>query len=368
MGSNSSIEWTNSTWNPLAGCSMCSPGCANCYAEKMAKRLKAMAREDIAKGRNPGRKRHYLNVIGDNGKWNGNIALIDEALVEPLSWKKPRRVFANSMSDLFHEGVPFDFIDKVFAVMALTPHHTFQILTKRPERMAEYVLHRPDSMEIYRIAMSFLIQRRMKGTVGESNKFPLPSVWLGTSVENQKTADERIPHLLQCPAAVRFLSCEPLLGPVDLSHINHPMAVHYSDIGDPTAVTYSPLSGEGQIQGRAAQLADEQQIQWVIVGGESGPGARPCHLDWVRSLIKQCGEAGAACFVKQLGAHVEWSGSQGGYGNGPSNVWPRSDGSFDTGRGAYRKHLIDKKGGDMSEWPEDLRVRQFPAVKAEVLA
>jgi protein gp37 len=157
--------------------------------------------------------------------FNGKISFDHEALVAPLSWRKPRMIFVNSMSDLFHPDVPFEFVDRVFAVMALCPQHTFQVLTKRPERMAEYITARSDSMLVYRKAMSILIQSCRKGVPGESTRFPLPNVWLGTSCEDQSRYDERIEHLKACPAAVRFLSCEPLLGPINL-RLGEPKWVH----------------------------------------------------------------------------------------------------------------------------------------------
>jgi protein gp37 len=200
-------------------------------------------------------------------------------------------VFVNSMSDLFHEAVPFEFVNEVFAVMSMTPQHTYQILTKRPERMAKYMLLR--------------MGRR-----------PLPNVWLGTSVENQTTADERIPHLLRCPAAVRFLSCEPLLGPISFS-------------------VKCPPEYQPHIR--------HDRIGWVITGGESGPGARPCNVEWIRSIVLRCKAAQVPVFVKQLGAKPydpSW------HGNGTTT--------------GSAMNLNDSKGGDPDEWSDDLRVREMP--------
>lgn len=243
MATSSNIEWTNATWNPIVGCRACSSGCAKCYAEVMSKRLRAMAEKDIADGKDPGRKRHYLSVIGDNGKWNSTVDLVPEALADPLKWKKPRRVFVNSMSDLFYGDeadrrscesrgvpftpVPFDYVDQVLAVAAIAQRHTFQILTKRPERTAEYMLSRQPQKNGWIPEQFAAILNSPRPELGGRNwttrygkgdriRWPLPNVWLGTSVENQQTADERIPHLLKCPAVVRFLSMEPLLGPLDV--------------------------------------------------------------------------------------------------------------------------------------------------------
>jgi protein gp37 len=261
--STSKIEWTEETWNPVAGCSLVSPGCTNCYAMRMASRLEAMGQTKYA---GTTKKVNGLSV------WTGKINLADDALAIPLKRSKPTMWFVNSMSDLFHKDVPFEYIDKVFAVMALTPQHTYQILTKRTERMAEYTAatYLPGGVLV-------ALDQMESGIEATGAQWPLPNVWLGTSCEDQQRADERIPHLLKCPAAVRFLSCEPLLGPIDF--------------GD-----------EDEIHGPFNRL-DLGLIHWVIVGGESGPGARPMNVEWARSIVEQCKAAGAACFVKQLGAH-----------------------------------------------------------------
>jgi len=233
----SKIEWTDKTWNPVTGCTKVSQGCKNCYAERMYERF--------------------------NGKGSfKNIICHEDRLNHPFRWKKPTMVFVNSMSDLFHEDVPFDFVDRVLGVTRRTGinGHIYQILTKRPDRMIEY----------------------FKREVTE----PLmPHVWVGVSVEDQATADERIPLLLQVPAEVRFLSCEPLLGIIDLNTIM---------VGDEKKYAISVL---------------DKGIDWVIVGGESGPGARPMHPDSVRLIRQQCIEAGVAFFFKQWGEW--WPGEKG---------------------------------------------------------
>lgn len=352
--SETSIQWTERTWNPIVGCSIKSPGCHHCYAATMAKRLRAMALADIAAGRDPGRKRHYIDAVDDDGHWTGKLIPVPEALADPIHWHKPRMVFVNSMSDLFHESVSFDFIDKVFAVMNATLFtlpadvqksrlwHTYQILTKRPERMCEYMLSRSQKFEQGEHPI-FNAGRGNGGVLRGMNdgghimnagavlSWPPPNVWLGCSVEDQKRADERIPHLLRCPAAVRFLSCEPLLGPVNLLNIGEYDGRPLSCLVNHPCVDKEP-GGDG--------------IDWVITGGESGHKSRPCDVAWIRDIIDQCQRAGVAVFNKQLG------------GNCVS--------MFDDnhGRTTGRVHLGDKAGADPAEWPADIRVREFPEVSA----
>jgi protein gp37 len=231
---DSKIEWTESVWNPVVGCSKVSQGCKHCYAERMAKRLVAIARAARDRGDNPGRAANYENVLTNKARWNGNIYLDREALLEPYKWSQPRVIFVNSMSDLFHENVPLEFIRDMFKVMNECQRHTFQILTKRPERAAAF-------------------SEYLKWT---------PNIWIGTSIENNAVI-ERIDHLRKVGGYVRFLSCEPLLE--SLPSLN--------------------LTGIG----------------WVIVGGESGPGARPIEADWVREIQEQCRTAGVPFFFKQWG-------------------------------------------------------------------
>jgi len=266
------IEWTDAVWNPVTGCTKVSSGCSRCYAERVARRWWG--------------ERKFTDV-----------QIHPEKLNIPLCWRTPRRIFVNSMSDLFHEDVPDVFIYDVFGRMMLAKHHTFQVLTKRPERMAKLLTH------------------------------SLPTnIWLGVSVENQATADERIPLLLKTPAAVRFISAEPLLAPVDLTkhcfRVDGPGLFSHGTFGD--------------------------FIQWVICGGESGPGARPFDLDWGRFLRDQCKSNGVPFFMKQLGS------------------WPlfefENAGNVQKGHGKYFG-IKDRKGADWNEWPEDLRVREFPKSK-----
>lgn len=225
MGSRSTIEWTEATWNPVAGCTILSPGCTNCYAMRMAKRLEAMGQEKYA---------GTTRVSGGRAKWTGTIRLDEEALNVPFTWKTGRTIFVNSMSDLFHEQVPLAFIERVFDTMAKTPHHTYQILTKRAERLA-----------------------------GLDAELIWPSnVWMGVSVENADYVS-RIDYLRRTGAAIKFLSLEPLLGPLN--------------------------------------NLDLQSIDWVIAGGESGPGARPLDPNWVRSIRDQCVNVDVAFHFKQWG-------------------------------------------------------------------
>ena len=230
------IEWTDETWNPITGCKKVSDGCKNCYAERMAKRLAG----------------RYGYPADDPFK----PTLHEDKLDVPLKWKKPRRIFVCSMGDLFHEDVHRETILRVWKTMAESPQHTFQVLTKRPERMM------------------YILEQWMHPALRLSlvdHTWPLPNVWLGVTAENQETADQRIPILLNTPAAVRFVSCEPLLGPVDL----HPGWL----------LPISPTTSK---------------LNQVIVGGESGPGARPMNPDWARSIRDQCKAAGVPFFMKQM--------------------------------------------------------------------
>lgn len=326
------IEWTDRTWNPTRGCSRVSEGCRNCYAERQAARFAGITLTFPELGPPKSATFHgFVQIANSHPQWTGRVELIESKLMEPLHWRKPCRVFVNSMSDLFHEALPDEAIDRVFAVMALCPQHTFQILTKRPERMLEYF--RPDGFsgfgEHIMIARYAAIWSAMEasgisiGTRTALSDWPLPNVWLGVSVENQATADERIPPLLQTPAAVRFVSYEPALGPVDFSQI------------------YSGVIGRDALRVQASSsFQNEQHLDWLIVGGESGPGARPFDIAWARSARDQCRAAGVAFFMKQVGAKPFNSES----------AMPRN----------CKTVLRDRKGGDISEWPEDLRIRQFP--------
>jgi protein gp37 len=281
------IEWTDKVWNPTTGCDRVSPGCDHCYALSMAKRLKGMGDPKYQYDGNP----------QTSGPGFG-LSVHPAALDHPLKWRKPNRVFVNSMSDLFHSDVPDEFIAQVWAVMALASQHTFQILTKRHARMRSLLRSDrfPDLVDLA------LRERMMAGTISEKEcssapqlqAGPLPNVWLGVSVEDQQRADLRVPHLLATPAAVRFLSCEPLLGPVSL-------AKWLPDLD---------ADRERLCQAHRKWLVDAEArphvctgLDWVITGGESGHGARPMHPLWARTLRDQCVAAGVAFHHKQNGAH-----------------------------------------------------------------
>lgn len=321
-----SIEWTDETWNPVTGCTRVSEGCRHCYIER------------TPPFRMAGRK------VGDP------IQLYPDRLDQPLRWKKARRVFVNSLSDLFHQDVPDEFILSVFTVMAIAEQHTFQVLTKRPRRMLD-LLSKWTSEDLYTAWHDFT------GEPPELSSWPLPNVWLGVSVEDQQTADERIPILLQTPAAVRFVSAEPLLGPVDLRRW---LQVYEHD-GPPCCSDKTGWHrlGENHVLGPAQSMLD-----WIIVGGESGPGARPCHVQWIRSIRDQCQAAGVPVFVKQLGSCVV-DRNDAGFDGDTEDSWPMNT-RFDQEhsernyQGTLGRVTLKKKGGDPAEWPADLRVREMP--------
>jgi len=259
-----SIEWTDASWNPVVGCTEVSPGCANCYAARLAAtRLKHVAEYiDLAE------------IKDGKPRWKGEVGFCPERLDEPLHWKKPRRIFVCDMGDLFHDEVHPEWILKVWGVMASCPQHTFQVLTKRSKRMQAWV-------------SSWQGEVRKRGS-SERLTAPLQNVWLGVSIENQHFADERIPALLSTPAAVRFISAEPLLGPVDFGEPIRQWCLAH------------------QLEYRTTSL------DWIIVGGESGPHARPMHPEWARNIRDWCQSRGDVCspvkqtipfFFKQWG---EW--------------------------------------------------------------
>lgn len=274
MGDATKISWTDATWNPVRGCSRVSEGCRNCYAERVAARFS-----------DEGQPYHGLaDRTRPGSKWTGDVRLVPEHLADPLRWKKPRRIFVNSMSDLFHERLPDDAIDQVFAVMVLAGQHTYQVLTKRAARMREYI-NAPQRHEAWSRAIAKLAPQ---GPIGGVNEDWWPRharhIWLGVSVENQAAADERIPELLATPAAVRFLSCEPLIGAVNLLHM--PRIGSYHDW----------LTGERLT---AFEKSTTSRIDWIIAGCESGPGARRCDVAWLRSLRDQCASVDVPFFLKQ---------------------------------------------------------------------
>jgi protein gp37 len=259
VSDGSAIEWTDATWNPVTGCTKVSPGCDHCYAYTFAER--------------------WRGVDGHYFAGGFDMQLRPEKLGLPLRWRRPRRVFVNSMSDLFHATVPAEYIAEVFAVMAATPH-TFQILTKRHGRMRS-LLGDPEFRAMVQSESATLAHEGVvvDGPNNPWDTWPLHNVWLGVSVENQRWADLRIPALIETPSWIRWLSCEPLIGPVDL------------DAADRDAT-------------------HDGGIDWVVAGGESGAGARPVDAQWVRSLRDQCTDAGVPFFFKQWGGRSPKSGGR----------------------------------------------------------
>lgn len=486
------IAWTDETWNPTVGCSPVSPGCENCWAARQAHRgLTASHRGLTLPVRMPPR-------------WNNKVRMLPERLDQPLRWRKPRRVAVSLMGDLFHEAIPDDYIAKAWQVMSTCPQHTFQILTKRPERMHSWmgrwytgkiaepydvrpihgfpgyeittrgqVLGRrsdtrdglsPDAGEsghlrvtmyraessrngerelVHRLVLTAFVRpsrpneqachrngdpsdnrlsnlywgtqednwrdrkihgnrrsytklsladveairgRNVEGQSVESIatdfgvsdtqvrnilngkqwkpsearpliKFPgrpvLEQVWLGTSAEDQKTLDERVPYLLQTPAAVRFLSLEPLLGPVDL----HTVPWQHGGMAAKGWTGVLPVADEPDDY---VYWEQKQALQWVIVGGESGPGARGCDIGRIRSVIEQCKAAGVACFVKQLGSHPYEAHGEMDYCCSQCEEHPGKHPLDYEGSDGICRPLRDPRGADPAEWPADLRVQEFP--------
>lgn len=301
MADSTKIEWTDATWNPITGCSIVSPGCTNCYAMKLAgTRL-----------RNHPSRKGLTRETKAGPVWTGEVRFNPQWLDEPLRWKKPRMIFVCAHGDLFAEGVPDEWIDQVFGVMSQAPQHTFQVLTKRPERMRSY-LTRP---QLEHHLVSALVRFPPTFPLPEPGRWPhlpLPNVWLGTSVEDQPRADERIPTLLDTPAAVRWISAEPLLGPLDLD----------KSIGGTRWIGgQRGCDGRHQHAGRAGDVVHgilhetdpnaphhhhddrcNRGLDWVVVGGESGSGAKPMHPAWARLIRDQCAAASVAFNFKQHGA------------------------------------------------------------------
>lgn len=325
MSDKTEIQWTEATWNVATGCTKCSPGCANCYIERTP----------------PFRMHGRKFVRGTTG-----IVLHQDRLSIPLHWNKPKRIFVNSLSDLFHDDIPDDFIDQIFAVMALCPQHTFQCLTKRHRRMFEWFNRKPPFPKS--VGEQNVGERieAMRGSIEDAPYhvppfpgWPLPNVWLGVSVENQHFAAERIPILLKTPAVVRWISAEPLLGPVDLDTEGKD-GLHALGCGDSSHKNlYEHCNG----------------LDWVVCGGESGPRARPLRMQWARALMEQCKESGVPFFMKQLGVTPisdrketdDWS-----------PLFRDSAKQKPTGEFGFLFSL--GKNGDPEDWPMDLQVREWP--------
>ena len=364
MAETTHIEWTDATWNPITGCSVVSPGCTNCYAMKLAgTRLR----------HHPSRQ-GLTQMTKAGPVWTGDVRFNREWLDQPLRWKRPRRIFVCAHGDLFHEAVPDDVIDQVFAVMALAPQHTFQVLTKRADRMRGYMTAperaarladavmratQEEPLQVHQLGRAWLppkgkawgVTRAVQGMQASVNPWPLPNVWLGVSAEDEPRAEDRVPQLLRTPAAVRFISYEPALGPLNGRRwlpaglpAKRPdgtafLAPHWymaechkcgwmgsSELcRDDEDDVYCPECYASGVDDRDAK------IDWVIVGGESGPGARPMHPDWARQIRDACAAAGVAFFFKQWG---DWAPAPEhfqrltiAHGSEPPNVaWP--DGSI----------------------------------------
>lgn len=339
----SKIEWTDRVWNPIRGCSRVSRGCENCYAERQAARFSG-----------PGMP--YEGLVRRNAdgapRWTGLVARVGQALEAPLRWKKPGRVFVNSMSDLFHPAIPDAWIDRIFGVMALCPEQTFIILTKRIERARDYfagIPGMPDEPALRWALIEGAAQALHHERTGEDPSAwlcvhePLPNVQLGVSAEDQETWDERVDVLATIPAAVRVVSLEPLLSSVD-------MGLGQNRPSERIVRWHRPLG---------------QSIHQVIVGGESGPGARPCDIGWIRSVVRQCREAGVACFVKQLGSQPRgWCSARLLVGHrdddrASTDYCDRYEGDEGALCPSRCWLLRSPKCGNPEEWPEDLRVREL---------
>jgi protein gp37 len=347
-----SIEWTDHSWPVVNGCRRVSAGCERCYAERLT--ATRLSQTPKYKG---------LAVFGKNGpRWTGEARLWAPHLDMPLKLKKPSRIFVCDMGDLFYEGVADEEIAAVFGVMAACPGHTFQVLTKRPARAREWFRwasagHALDDGEVRRCLRELDTFGVRRGHV-EYPLWPLPNVWLGVSCEDQATAEQRIPILLDTPAALRFVSAEPLLGPVNLWPYLQPMHKVIPKKPPPARAELLERLGKAsallpQSAGWDVEIIPGVGLDWVIVGGESGPGARPFDLTWARLLVQQCWPAGVPCFVKQLGA-VPVSLDLADYTGRPTFFWQEGLAQ------RLAMGLADRKGGDPAEWPEDLRVRQFP--------
>ncbi|MFM2422160.1 MAG: hypothetical protein RL291_690 [Pseudomonadota bacterium] len=310
------IEWTEQTWNPIVGCSIVSPGCTNCYAMTMAARLETMGSDRLD---------HYRGTTQPSKRgpvWTGKVAMAPERiLLEPLRRRKPTMYFVNSMGDLFHEDVPDDWITKAFVVMAGCQHHTFQVLTKRAARMREWLSEPRRHLEInVALRVSAMRDDRVYSPAierlivhNQPPPWPLPNVWLGVSTERQQEANARLPHLLATPAAVRFISAEPLLGPIDLTRWM-PRGRYYNAICERcghagSSEHFHEARGHDDADVVCPKcheiiLANEiGRLDWVIVGGESGKNARPMHPDWARSIRDQCTAASVPFFFKQWGEY-----------------------------------------------------------------
>lgn len=319
MSENTKIEWADHTFNPWEGCQKVSPGCDHCYAEARNARFGG----GVAVNWGPGAPRRLTS--GSN--WRKPVAWNSAAEEFQRQHRRRQRVFCASLADVFDNQVPERWRADLFALIEATPNLDWLLLTKRIGNVPDMLVQ---------VGRSLFWMEHLDEPYLPRN------VWLGATVVNQEEADRDIPKLLAVPAAKRFLSMEPLLGPMDLNQALPP--VHCETCG----FEYGALSAHG---------ADTPTgIDWIIVGGESGPGARDFDISWARSIVAQCRTAGIAAHVKQLGAAPIWNGCSAS----PEEHWPDGSRREDLGHGHWHIRLKDKKGGDVEEWPLDLRVREFP--------
>jgi protein gp37 len=377
------IEWTKrpgtrgETWNPVAGCTILSPGCTHCYAMRMAARIEAINAA-------AGTATHYAGTTKPSKAgpvWTGKLAVAPDAIfLKPLRWRAPRTVFVNSMSDLFHEDVPDAVIDRAFAVMALTPNHTYQILTKRSARMRAYISgFECDGARRFNVADAAgrMMEDGDNACDEVSNcRWPLPNVWLGVSAERQQEADERVPDLLATPAAIRFVSAEPLLGEIDFSRVgtlesiraalpevarrceretrpNVVSGMQIDALGGPHQATIFHQT-PNHMGGFAITFPRPfPRLDQIIVGGESGPVARPMHPAWARHIRDDCQASGAAFFFKQWGAHRPLTLAEHGQACGATLIGddPHDRDAYVLRVGkANAGRLLD--GAEHNEWPK----------------
>lgn len=394
------IEWTDRVWNPTVGCRRVSKGCENCYAETMAARVANAAQARLRSGGSlTDIQSAYRRVVRwERGgmdaadwhdkalsQWNGRVEVIKSRLFEPLTVSKPTRWFVDSMSDLFHGDVPEQFQIDVFGVMFLAHWHTFQVLTKLAERMAAFVgagdhgiVHQHELLAanggVSQPYVFAALDRKRRDRVRMT--WPLPNVWLGFSAEDQERFDERWRHFAKLAAAgwTTFCSAEPLLGPIKFGV--QPMHEFPANGGEQT-----PMANGEEYDDWKYWAARDRGLKWVIVGGESGSGARIFNPAWARSIVRQCQAAGVPAFVKQLGQNCQtrndddFTGCEDGINDEPCLSWPehletedRIEHSPNDFREEYqgapvRIRFRDRKGGDPSEWPAELRVRKFPEVR-----
>ncbi len=364
MADGSKIDWTDASWNFARGCTRVSPGCEHCYAEAMAHRFPWGKGLTVLRQARPG--------------WSGEVQLVPHKLTEPLRWRKPRRIFPCSGSDLFHPKIPFEYIAAAYAVMVTARQHTYQVLTKRPERMLEFYQwvdaqatqhgDHLDTLEDARYAFlrSCFVEKSDPEVELRTHEPPSwDHIWAGTSAEDQKRLDERMVFLRQIPAKVRWLSVEPMLGPVDLTEYIHPShmtrcLVHHNRTEHPCGSGPDPLSADCDVCG-IEWHDDRPDVQWIVVGGESGRGARPCAYEWIERVAQQCCEAKVPVFVKQLGALIV-SEHRAAETVEEANACRKAAGhSLRDDRWLWFAGLRDAKGSDPSEWPDDrLKIRLYP--------